>query len=62
MGKATLVLIGVLAWAGVAAAAILLQEWDQLWGFFPLLALVIAAWAIGEWVTREVQAAEGGSR
>lgn len=62
MGKATLVLIGVLAWIGVAAAAIALQEWDQLWGFFPLLALVIAAWAIGEWVTREANSADGIQR
>ena len=54
MSEAVAVLLGVLAWAGVAAAAIALQEWDQFWGFFVLLALVLAAWAIGEWVTERV--------
>ncbi|HEX5912048.1 MAG TPA: hypothetical protein VFY54_02835 [Rubrobacter sp.] len=59
MSGAVAVLLGVLAWAGVAAAAIALQEWDQFWGFFVLLPLVVAAWAIGEWVTERVILEEG---
>jgi hypothetical protein len=50
-----LVLLGVIAWAGVAALAIGMAEWDEpVWGYFPILIAVIAAWAIGEFVSREI--------
>ncbi|MPZ22077.1 MAG: hypothetical protein GEU28_00690 [Dehalococcoidia bacterium] len=58
MTRTGLVLAGVVAWLAVAGAAIALQEWDQFWGFFVLLVLVVAAWAIGEWVTEKVLLAE----
>jgi hypothetical protein len=50
--------MGVLAWAGVAAVAVLaVHFWEddnQVLAFLPILAAVIAAWAIGEFVTRRV--------
>ncbi len=48
-----LLLVGILSWIGVGALAIGMAEWDQpLWGFFPILAAVVVAWAIGESVSR----------
>jgi hypothetical protein len=45
-------LAGVLAWAGVIAISVLMAEWDEpVWGFFPIAAAVVTAWAIGEYVT-----------
>jgi hypothetical protein len=47
-----LVLLGVAAWAGVAGLAILMAHWGEpVWGFFPIAAAVVAAWAIGEYLT-----------
>lgn len=49
VGKAVL---GVTAWLLVAALALVaVDRWDPLWGFFPVAAAVVAAWAVGEWVT-----------
>lgn len=47
-----LFLLGVLAWTGVIALAIGMVIWDEpVLGFFPILAAVVVAWAIGEYVT-----------
>lgn len=44
---------GLVAWLAVAVLALVAVEmWDPFWGFFPVAAAVIAAWAIGEWATR----------
>ncbi|MEE8422282.1 MAG: hypothetical protein V3S31_05845 [Dehalococcoidia bacterium] len=49
LGKA---LLGVAAWAGVAVFSVIaVANLDPLWGFFPVLAAVIAAWAVGEHLT-----------
>jgi hypothetical protein len=46
---------GVAAWVGVAIVAILMAEWGEpVLGFFPMLAAVLVAWAVGEYVTRVV--------
>lgn len=43
---------GIVAWLLVAVLAMVaVDQWDPLWGFFPVAAAVIAAWAIGEWAT-----------
>lgn len=50
-----LFLLGVLAWAGVIALSIGMAIWDEpVWGFFPIAAAVLVAWAIGEFVTNVV--------
>lgn len=50
LGKAV---AGIGAWVLVALLALLaVDRWDPLWGFFPVAAAVVVAWAIGEWVTR----------
>jgi hypothetical protein len=47
-----LVVLGVLAWAGVIALSIGMAAWEEpLWGFFPIAAAVVVAWAIGEYIT-----------
>jgi len=47
-----LFLLGVLAWAGVIALSIGMAIWEEpVWGFFPIAAAVVLAWAIGEYVT-----------
>ena len=55
-------LAGVLAWAGVAAVAVLVVHYwgddNQVLAFIPILAAVVAAWAIGELVTQRVFASE----
>lgn len=44
-------LLGVAAWVGVAVFAVIaVANWDPLWGFFPVLAVVVAAWAVGEYL------------
>jgi len=50
-------LVGIAAWVLVAALALFaVDQWDPFWGFFPVAAAVIGAWAVGEWVTmREVR-------
>ena len=51
-------LAGILAWAGVAAVAVLVAHYwedeNQVLAFIPILAAVIAAWGIGEAVTHRV--------
>lgn len=43
--------LGIAAWLGVAVFAVIATaNWDPLWGFFPMLAAVIGAWAVGEFV------------
>jgi hypothetical protein len=64
MEKALALMLGVAAWLGVAAVAVLVvnfwQDDNQILAFFPILAAVIAAWAIGEAVTARVFGHEGG--
>ena len=53
--KLGLVLLGICAWAGVALLAIVMAEWDKpVLGYFPILAAVLAAWAVGEYVTGRI--------
>ncbi len=43
---------GVAAWVLVAALALFaVDQWDPFWGFFPVAAAVLGAWAIGEWMS-----------
>ncbi|MDA0364850.1 MAG: hypothetical protein O3B31_07135 [Chloroflexi bacterium] len=52
--------MGVAVWLAVAVFSVIaVANWDPLWGFFPVLAAVLAAWAIGECVTSREGA--GGS-
>lgn len=54
--------LGLAAWLAVAVFAVIaVANWDPLWGFFPVLAAVLAAWAIGEYVTGR-ERATGASR
>jgi hypothetical protein len=47
-----LLLLGVLAWAGVFGIAIGMAEWEEpVLGFFPIAIAVLVAWAIGEYIT-----------
>jgi len=47
-----LFLVGVLAWAGVVVISVGMAAWEQpVWGFFPIAAAVVTAWAIGEYIT-----------
>jgi hypothetical protein len=61
--RAFALFLGVLAWAGVAAVAVLMvhffQDDNQILAFIPILLAVIVAWAIGEVVTRRVFGGEG---
>ena len=55
--KLGLFLVGLLAWAGVAALSLLMAEWGEpVWGFVPIIVAVFAAWAVGEYVTDVVWA------
>jgi hypothetical protein len=58
MNKALALVAGVTAWAAVAVVAVLIVfnmgEKNQVLMFFPILAVVVAAWAIGELVTERV--------
>lgn len=46
-------ILGVMAWAGVAVFSVIaVANWDPLWGFFPVLAAVVLAWAAGEYIAR----------
>jgi len=58
MNKALALVAGVTAWAAVAVAAVLIVfnmgEKNQVLMFLPILAVVVAAWAIGELVTERV--------
>ena len=58
MNKALALVAGVTAWAAVAVAAVLIVfnmgEKNQVLMFLPILAVVVAAWVIGELVTGAV--------
>ena len=58
MNRVLLLLLGIAAWAGVALTAVLITfnigEKNQILMFLPILAAVVAAWAIGEVVTERV--------
>jgi hypothetical protein len=58
MNKALALVAGVTAWAAVAVVAVLIVfnmgEKNQVLMFFPILAVVVAASAIGELVTERV--------
>lgn len=58
MTKLTAMLLGITAWAAVAALAILITfnmgDKNQVLMFLPILAAVAAAWAVGEAVTERV--------
>ncbi len=58
MDKATALVLGIAAWVGVAAVAVLVvnawQDDNQVLAFLPILAAVVAAWAVGEAVTARV--------
>jgi hypothetical protein len=60
--KLLFLLGGAAAWIGVAALAIGMASWDEpVWGFFPIAAAVVGAWAIGEYLT-DVYVSKGGER
>lgn len=53
--------LGIAAWIGVAVFSVIaVANWDPLWGFFPVLAAVVAAWVIGEYVTAGSRLDGGG--
>jgi hypothetical protein len=56
--KLAVLLMGVVAWLGVAIIAVLVvNAWaddNQVAAFFPIAAAVAVAWLIGEWVTERV--------
>jgi len=53
--------LGIAAWIGVAVFSVIaVANWDPLWGFFPVLAAVVGAWAIGEYVTAGSRLDGGG--
>lgn len=58
MERAVALALGIAAWAGVAGVAVLsVNAWsddNQVLAFFPVLAAVVAAWLVGEWVTDRV--------
>jgi uncharacterized membrane protein len=58
MNRIVLLLMGVAAWVAVAVAAVLITfnigDKNQILMFLPILAVVVAAWAIGELVTERV--------
>ena len=63
MNKAMALMAGVAAWAAVAVVAALLAfnmgDKNQVLMFLPILAVVVAAWAIGEVVTERVFSGRG---
>jgi len=63
MNKAMALMAGVAAWAAVAVVAALLVfnmgDKNQILMFLPILAVVVAAWAIGEVVTERVFSGRG---
>jgi hypothetical protein len=53
--KSGLVLLGVLTWMGVASLSVLMAEWGQpVWGYFPIVAAVLTAWAVGQYVSKRL--------
>jgi hypothetical protein len=63
MERLGLLLLGVLAWLGVAIVAVLVvnawQDENQILAFLPIAAAVIIAWVIGEYVTENVFEKDG---
>lgn len=64
MERTIALLVGVVAWLGVAIVAVLVvNAWaddSQVAAFFPIAAAVGVAWLIGEWVTERVFVAQQG--
>jgi hypothetical protein len=58
MERVVALLVGVVAWIGVAAVAVLVvNAWsdeNQVLAFLPILAAVVIAWGVGEIVTERV--------
>ena len=58
MEKVAALLLGITAWAVVAVIAVLITfnigDKNQILMFLPILAAVVGAWAIGEYVTQRV--------
>ena len=58
MERTIALVLGVAAWLGVAVVAVLVvnawQDDNQILAFLPILAAVVAAWAVGEVVTARV--------
>ena len=58
MERGVALLLGVLAWTGVAAVAVLVvnawEDENQILAFIPIAVAVVVAWAIGEVVTERV--------
>jgi uncharacterized membrane protein len=58
MTKLTALVLGMAAWAGVAALSVIIAfnmgDKNQVLMFLPILAAVVVAWAIGEVVTERV--------
>ena len=63
MERLALLLLGVLAWLGVAIVAVLVvNAWsdeNQVVIFLPIAAAVVVAWVIGEYVTENVFEKDG---
>ncbi|MEX2160103.1 MAG: hypothetical protein WEB04_11940 [Dehalococcoidia bacterium] len=63
MDRLVLLLLGVLAWLGVAVIAVLVvnawEDENQILAFLPIAAAVIVAWGIGEYVTENVFEKDG---
>ena len=64
MTKLTALLLGIAAWAAVAAIAVVIAfnmgNKNQVLMFLPILAAVLVAWGIGEAVTERVFAEHEG--
>lgn len=58
MNRLTAVTLGVVAWAGVAAIAVLsVNAWsddNQVLAFIPIIGAVVVAWAAGEFLTEQM--------
>ncbi len=58
MERIVVLVLGVVAWAGVAGVAFLsVNAWaddDQALAFLPIAVAVFVAWLIGDWVTQRV--------
>jgi uncharacterized membrane protein len=63
MNKAMALMAGLAAWAAVAVVAALIVfnigQKNQVLMFLPILAVVVAAWAVGEAVTERVFSGHG---
>jgi len=63
MERFVAMILGIAAWLAVAGVALsTVNAWsdnNQVLAFLPILAAVVIAWAIGEYVTARVVGAEG---